>query len=772
MRARDFLRVLSERKLNELRMAASNLKQFVNSPEAQGMRAGFEAELIFQDLGGAGDDDDREMVHDYDQDERPHDIDHIEAFFNSGDFAEGLSRRQRNDLDENWAEFWSEQLDEAWSEEESQLVRDWIQENVWDPDEQSEQELDQLVLTALEDHNRSYEKAHEEFSEGWDGVDQQDWIRYNGWHSMADIAQELGFVWPHYRYDDDQALGSSFDENNAQKLADDLTAELGLETLVSSGYHSATRDDHTWIFEPDSSLEGESGDMPVEIVSPPMPLATALEIMPKFFAWAKSQGAYANGSTGFHMSVSMPEHAGNKLDYTKLALFLGDEYVLKQFGRSANTYARSALQKIRDRQDKVDVSAVLNTMRQHLDQMATQAVATSTGFGKYTSINPKGKYIEFRSAGGTDYFEDLDKIQSTLMRYAQATSVAMDPEAHKAEYGRKLYKLLTKVQTQTTVDPRGGTQRTEVKTDLNDAIGVFSDFVAGKIPKDQLKGKIKWLQHQRQYKKQDLGDPKGNYVIRATSGGEPTGPVLYRYNATGASDALAQVDEIAKRLGLSKGHYGLWHKDNVPPEILNAVPGAPATQTPATDQMTAPAADDPAGNYVLRRREGNSGMGDVIYRFSAPNNMAAIEAARQWTTARGLERRSVWLDHISGVPPEVLNARPVRATLGEPRPAFTEPRSSSIPEVPLDIAQNFREPPASWDSGAPIVTEPQNFPSARSTGGEFRGRWKIVDGLGRVVHIFGGIGNVQADARRVAAEWARRTGFDGNIEVYPIMEPQ
>jgi hypothetical protein len=126
----------------------------------------------------------------------------------------------------------------------------------------------------------------------------------------------------------------------------------------------------------------------------------------------------------------------------------------------------------------------------------------------------------------------------------------------------------------------------------------------------------------------------------------------------------------------------------------------------------------------------------------------------------------VWLDHISGVPPEVLNARPVQATLGEPRPAFTEPRSSSIPEVPLDIAQNFQEPPASWDSGSPIETEPQNFPAARN---EFTGEWKVVDGLNREVYRFGGIGNSQSDANRVAREWAQRTGFDGNLEVYPVM---
>jgi hypothetical protein len=207
-----------------------------------------------------------------------------------------------------------------------------------------------------------------------------------------------------------------------------------------------------------------------------------------------------------------------------------------------------------------------------------------------------------------------------------------------------------------------------------------------------------------------------------------------------------------------------------PDDAYRAEPVVPAAQTPATDQLNAPAADDPRGNFVLRRREGNEGVGPVLFRFSAGTTGDAITAARRWTEARGVERRSVYLDSIESLSPEELNAGPVRATLGEPRPAFTEPRSSSIPEVPLDIAQNFQEPPASWDSGSPIVSEPQNFPAARSAAGnEFSGEWKVVDGLNREVYRFGGIGNSQSDANRVAREWAQRTGFDGNLEVYPVM---
>jgi hypothetical protein len=788
--------LVSEQELEEVAMSPSSLRAFANSEAAAGMKAGFEAELVFTGLGG--DEEEGEWEPDYSYDPRAYSLDNIEDFFNSGDFAEGMTRQTKAALEQDWMEWYDEALYDEF--DAPVAVREWIQENDWDEedlieraldDEYSEdhvkeimaamerrvkgtgtaadadlveeyvgaerdveRQLDERVELAIAEQNSDFESALDEFRENWD-KDESDWLRDRGWRNMSDIAYNFDVTWPHMTMSGGSSEGG-FNEEAAQQLADSLSEALGVKTTVSTGYHGATRDTSTWIFEPDGSLDADDdANMPVEIVSPPMPLAKTLEILPKFFEWAEDNGAYANDSTGFHMSVSMPDHEGNMLDYTKLALFLGDEYVLKQFGREANTYARSAVSKIRDKKGKVDAETVMSAMRKHLDQFASRALAQPSGFGKYTSINPKSKYIEFRSAGGSNYFEDMDKIQNTLMRYARAMDIAMNPSADKPEYAKKLYKMLTDVKTQEITDPQTGTKRTEVVPGLdNDAIAVFSRFVAGELPKSELKGFIKKIQYGREVARQKASgkvstdyDPDGNYVIRSKdSEGKPQGPVLHRFSATGTSAAIEQAKQWIEARGIEKSSVHLAHVENVPAEILATAPTAPPTQTPQTDQLNAPAADDPRGNYVLRQREGAEGRGAVLHRFSAPNNRAAIEAAREWTTAQGIERRTVWLDHISGVPPEVLNARPVQATLGEPRPAFTEPRSSSIPEVPIDVAQNF----------------PQ-------TGGEFSGEWKVVDGLGREVHRFSGIGNAQSDANRVAREWAQSTGFDGNLEVYPVM---
>jgi hypothetical protein len=318
----------------------------------------------------------------------------------------------------------------------------------------------------------------------------------------------------------------------------------------------------------------------------------------------------------------------------------------------------------------------------------------------------------------------------------------MDPAAEKAEYARKLYKLLTRTETEQVTDPKTGTKRTVAKASAdNDAISIFSRYVAGDLPKSELKGFLKQLQYGREVAK---NPPKEKIQWQVT---HPNGRASITLMASSAAEAIK----------LAKQEYN----DTMnPDDAYRAEPVVPAAQTPATDQLNAPVPDDPRGNFVLRRREGNEGVGPVLYRFSAGTTGDAIEAARRWTEARGMERRSVYLDSIESLSPEELRAGPVSATLGEPRPAFTEPRSSSIPEVPLDVAQNF----------SPVETEPQNFPAARSTGGEFTGRWKIVSGAtGEVLHTFVFRSTDQAAANRVARDWAQRTSFDDTVEVYPEM---
>jgi len=211
------------------------------------------------------------------------------------------------------------------------------------------------------------------------------------------------------------------------------------------------------------------------------------------------------------MNVSIPNANFSNLDYTKLALLLGDNYVLDQFGRAANSYTKGALEKITDTmKHKPDqVQNLLNQMRSGLNQMAANSIAES--YGKYTSINPKDGYVEFRSPGGDWLNEDIGKLTNTLLRFVVALDAALDPEKYRQDYLKKLYQLL---------QPKS----------QNDITSYFAQYAAGLLPKGALKSFVRNVQTQRQYQK-DIAANKstgkmwwqvnfGNYSIEVVASSE------------------------------------------------------------------------------------------------------------------------------------------------------------------------------------------------------------------------------------------------------------
>ena len=105
---------------------------------------------------------------------------------------------------------------------------------------------------------------------------------------------------------------------------------------------------------------------------------------------------------------------------------------------------------------------------------------------KYTSINLKSGYVEFRSPGGNWLKEDITVLQSTIARFIVALDAACDPTKYQKEYATKLYKLI-----------QGSTP-----TDENsDTISYFSQYAAGKLSKEELVSIIKQIQSNRNYTK-------------------------------------------------------------------------------------------------------------------------------------------------------------------------------------------------------------------------------------------------------------------------------
>ena len=718
---------LTEQQLDEVNMSPGALQSWAKD-HAAGMKSGFEAELIFKDLlkdaeEGEADDD---MEPDYDQDEQADDIDDVLQFFSSE-----MTTRQRRDLSDEmyttYREWYDEAVLEAFEERDRMLVKEYLEENnKWDwqekiaeylqdtlgktPDEteelfaqgeenedyafaqrEVEDQFDKLIDLAVSEgfDNDDYQAAYDEFADDFDGRSERDWLRSQGIRNMSDVSNEYSIDWPHWRpvgRDNDDFADGGYHSSYAEMLANRLKETLGVKTQVESGTRGASAKSRTpsdvWVFEADGSLTADARvDMPVEIVSPPMPLEQTLEIMPKFFEWATSQGAYANKSTGLHMSVSMPEHAGDNLDYAKAALFLGDQYVLEQFGRTAQSYCSSALKEIKKRIDQRrknlipadnEVTKAFNQMRAKLNSLATKAFAQPGGYGKYYSINPKEKYIEFRSAGGKDYIKDVPKLQNTMLRYARAMSIGMDPAAEKAEYAKKLYKLLGNVELQqnpadTTFGPTNKKTSGSVsaKSDKKDAIWYFTRYAAGELTESDLKKFVKQMQGEREAIKRVRSADKMWWKVYQAAYGPSDGPQI-EVVARNPTEAVAVA---RKEWGITSAtHRGFTDNDFVaeplrmltPAEIEQTraqfEPQAPGT--PAGDRFAYDTNSDPNGNYVIRRRDrmGNDGTGPVIYRFTASGVNDALDQTERWKAARGLNRLDVWLSHVDNVPPEILAA--------------------------------------------------------------------------------------------------------------------
>jgi hypothetical protein len=458
--------------------------------------------------------------------------------------------------------------------------------------------------------------------------------------------------------------------------------------------------------EPDSSIDvDDNDDQGLEFVSPPLPIEELLNDLNKVKAWADRTGCYTNDSTGLHINVSVPgwTQGTDQLDYVKLALLLGDEFVLDSFGRAGNTYAKSAMGKIVDmvRQNPNRAQLLMNRMKQGLDQLATRLVH-GRQTEKYTSINVKNGYIEFRSPGGDWLNDKFPEIENTLRRFTVALSAAVDPAAYRQEYLKKLYKLL------------------DVSSE-KDPLSYFAKYAAGELPKAALKSFVRQAQLERGVKR-----------------GKETGPMVWKVSNPPQSLASIEVvanskEEAIKRATAQDG-YPSWAN------TINSVvaePLRPYKQEPAAQQ---PQGVDTRVDYELYSRA----SGAVIDTFPARNDDEAIT------------RLSDYINFGAGQSsPDNFDVRRAgRAPIAGSTLDLQRQRAAAAQMPTIDI--DLEPAPAPQPAGM----------------GQWNGQWKVLVG-GQEVYRFGGVGNSQADANRIAAAWLRSSGrgvSGEGFEVYPVMD--
>jgi hypothetical protein len=790
--------------LFEVNMSPTNLRALAQAIDA---RAGMEFEVIVPGVA----DDDGEIEADYSVDERATNINHILGFFSDDGYnSRSTIRDLERNLREEYHEWQWEKIGDAWDQYGREFFNSYYRENYLDDDEvldeaeeyvreqypdvdSNSSEFKQLVQERgkeiinetieeeFENQGRAYNDAYDEFRDIKSGdYDEEDWLISQGYHYMSNIEGYSDVTWPYYTSASDDG------DIDVNSIANEFSKVIGRPVNASSSYHGARRKAGHYVVEPDSSLESDDGNGGgLEFVSPPLPLGEMLDDLRKFKEWAGRQGIYTNKSTGLHMNVSVPGFSNERLDYVKLAVLLGDEYILRQFDRLNNTYTKSAMSKVKDLVVKNPdrAAAVLDKMKSHLDTAASQMLH-GTKTDKYTSINVKDGYVEFRSPGGDWLSEDLDKLESTLLRFVVALDAAIDENKYREEYQKKLYRLLA---------PKGqGKDTTEY----------FSKYVAGEMPKAALKSFIKQAQLERSIKRQTAPTGEKYWWLVAKEGLNADNGSQVEVVAATEQEALnkaarewghesaATLPKIQARVisryhqepkkAENAGNYGVWITSS---ERFARVPGEYSRESDIPLRRFP--SRDAAEFYLDQLRSQNPGMRTdievreipadyqpgapagqpVAARTTAPepafgsNTAAASDSPGNWFQGNW----GIWIDTLRKFAREpgtdTVHRFPSREAVLQYSSAARNPGSGvEAREIPDDYESNF---------GSHLTPR-----SAPATTGNFTGYWLIKDGQGRVLHRFGGVGNAQSDANRVAMTWLTshpRYMQDG-VEVVPEMQ--
>ena len=635
------IKPLQEQSLFEINMSPRSLEQLAAKISA---RAGLEFEMIVPNAENTDSDGD-ESEPDYDSDESCYDIDDAVRFFHDGNFnSRGDVRRLRDSMMEDYHEWFSDKLSNSWAKDGEEYLREWIKHNVdegeWNdpdiggPDADADTRLDIFANDAWKNESSYYDDAREEFEqERGDDLGQSEWLEDARLYSMSDIENRYQIVtWPHWT-----TVDNGGDGRTAAEVADSFDNYLGRGVKVG-GYHGVDRNTSAYIVEPDGSLDpDDSDDTGLEFVSPPLSIPEMIADLKKVADWAEAEGCYTNSSTGLHMNISVENFDKDNIDYIKLAVLCGDEYILKEFGRMSNTYCASAISKVRDRikQDPAQAQALLDQMRSHLQQGADQAVESTTRnihpnyTQKYTSINLKDNRIEFRSPGGDwlgEYRKDPGKLVNTMLRFVVALDAALDPEKYRKEYLTKLYKLL---------NPKG--QRDE----YGDMIEQFARYVTGMggAPEQVVKDFRRLSLHTLKVNKSaESGssrphDPRGQTqlhyeVFDREDPEQDTIEVIH-----GTEEQCAQMlANIANRRHVSRTRLGI--------RPIGHTATGPQAQQPAQQEPQQPR-QATAANGVPLWEIYERNLGWVVHTFADHSQASAWSTAQQWlsTHSKGADIR-------------------------------------------------------------------------------------------------------------------------------------
>ena len=188
--------------------------------------------------------------------------------------------------------------------------------------------------------------------------------------------------------------------------------------------------------------DGSIKDMPdrhsgVEIITKPIPYESVPEVLRYYFDWIKYHGG-TNDSCGLHINISIDGIDKDDLDYFKMALFMGEDYVLRMYDREDNEYAaRHYDSMVADARGKGISGKNFDSLVAYMNRNMSR--------DKYRTFNiSKNGYIEFRAAGGAGYENRYNTVLDTINRFVFIYALGADPQLGRQEYIKKVGQFFSK----------------------------------------------------------------------------------------------------------------------------------------------------------------------------------------------------------------------------------------------------------------------------------------------------------------------------------------
>jgi hypothetical protein len=344
-------------------------------------------------------------------------------------------------------------------------------------------------------------------------------------------------------------------------------------------------------------------------------------------------------------------------------------------------------------------------------------------------------------------------------------------------------------------------------------LNIFSRYAAGELPRAALKSFVRQAQLERKGKKADAALASHNWAIRRRDSGDivrtfqaddynQAFDVLQQYkrdhNITDDSLVYGRYNPSEEQPAqTNQGNWGIWidansRFANQPGEYargaevpLMRFPTRAAAEQWIEQQRAErpnmrsdievreiePAEPIPGSTLDLQRQRAavvdvnnlrptgpgpwevaNRENNQVYYNPGHTNRAAAETEARTWLGLNGLDP----------------NDFEVRTRQGA---SSTDAEQGGLVDVAGDDWNADFE--RSMQQSAQAAQAPQTLTRPGQGQQVFTGEWKVVDPTGNEIYRFGGVGNSQRDANRVAIDWLSRNPqqMTPGVEVLPVMGP-